>query len=97
MEKLIHLHFFIGACDWYVAEAAGDTLFGFVILNNDFRDAEWGYISLAELQAVKVGGMEIDCDLYWEVRPASEVEKILRAHGYWLNYQSASTGGADHV
>ena len=24
-EKLIHLHFFIGACDWYVAEFDGEV------------------------------------------------------------------------
>jgi len=36
-EKLIYLHFFIGGCDWYVAEYDGDNLFfGFVILNDDF-------------------------------------------------------------
>ena len=32
-EKLIHLHFFLGGCDWYVAEFDGSDLFwGFVIL-----------------------------------------------------------------
>ena len=85
-EKLIHLHFFIGGCDWYVAEYDGEDLFwGFAILNDDFQNAEWGYISLSELKSVKVGGwLEIDCVLeeFWKVRKASEIEKIRKAHGW---------------
>ena len=35
-DKLIHLHFFIGGSDWYIAEFDGkDLFFGFAILNND--------------------------------------------------------------
>ena len=35
-DKLIYLNFFIGGCDWYMAEYDGDDLFfGFAILNND--------------------------------------------------------------
>ena len=85
-EKLIHLHFFIGGCDWYVAEYDGEDLFwGFVILNDDFQNAEWGYISLSELKSIKVDGwLEIDCELeeLWCVRKASEIEKIRKAHGW---------------
>ena len=40
-DKLIHLHFFIGGCDWYIAEFDGEDLFwGFAILNDDFQNAE---------------------------------------------------------
>jgi len=85
-EKLIHLHFFIGGCDWYVAEYDGEDIFwGFAILNGDFQNAEWGYISLSELKSVKVGGwLEIDCELeeFWLVRKACEIEKIRKAHGW---------------
>jgi hypothetical protein len=56
-DKLIHLHFFIGGCDWYIAEFDGEDLFwGFAILNDDFQNAEWGYISFSELKSIKVGG-----------------------------------------
>ena len=83
-EKLIHLHFFIGGCDWYIAEFDGEDLFwGFAILNDDFLNAEWGYISFSELKSIKVGGwLEIDCELeeFWKVRKASEIEKIKKAH-----------------
>jgi len=85
-EKLIHLHFFIGSCDWYVAEYDGEDIFwGFAILNHDFQNAEWGYISLSELKSIKVDGwLEIDCELeeLWCVRKASEIEKIRKAHGW---------------
>ena len=85
-DKLIYLHFFIGGCDWYVAEFDGEDLFwGFAILNDDFQNAEWGYISFSELKSVKVGGwLEIDCELeeFWQARKVSEIEKIRKAHGW---------------
>ena len=75
-EKIIHLHFFIGGCDWYVAEFDGeDMFFGFVNLNDDIN-AEWGYFSLTDLKSFSINGIEIDCDLYWKVRPAKEVPVI---------------------
>jgi len=79
-DKVIHLHFFIGGCDWYIAEFDGDDLFwGFAILNNDHEMAEWGYISFRELQGIKINGwVEIDCDLNWEIKKASEVERIVQ-------------------
>jgi hypothetical protein len=79
-EIPIHLHFFIGGCDWYVAEYDRDDLFfGYAILNNDIDNAEWGYISFQELKSLKVGRwLEIDCELEenWPVRKASEIPKI---------------------
>jgi hypothetical protein len=78
-DKLIYLHFFIGGCDWYIAEYDGDDLFwGYTILNGDLQNAEWGYISFAELREIKVGGWcEIDCELEgnWEVRKFCEIER----------------------
>ena len=83
-DKLIYIHFFIGGCDWYIAEFDGEDLFwGFAILNQDYGNAEWGYISFDELKAIKVQGLfEIDHDLNWRVRPAREVEKITKCH-HW--------------
>ena len=84
-EKLIYLHFFIGGCDWFVAEfdERENLFWGYAILNNDLEMAEWGYLSLEELKSIKIPpGFEIDCDLYWEVRKASEIEKI-RMGNHW--------------
>ena len=83
-EKLIYLHFFIGCCDWYIAEFDGEDLFGgFAILKDDLQNAEWGYISFSELKSIRVDGLlEIDCELveFWKIRKASEIEKIRKAH-----------------
>lgn len=79
-EKLIYLHFFIGGCDWYIAEYDGEDLFwGYAILNNDHVSAEWGYISFRELKEIRIAGWcEIDCELeeFWHVRKASEIKRI---------------------
>ena len=77
-DKIVYRHFFIGGCDWYAVEYDGqDLFFGYAILNNDFDNAEWGYFSLSELQDIKVGpGVEVDHDLYWQARPAGQVDRI---------------------
>jgi len=81
-DKMIYLHFFIGACDWYIAEYDGkDMFFGFAILNNDLQNAEWGYVSFSELKELNVRGFEVDTDKYWDVRKAIEVSKIVAANG----------------
>ena len=86
-DKLIYLHFFIGNCDWYVAEFNGkDTFWGFVVLNGDLLNAEWGYFTLSELQSVQIHGVEIDCELedIWQTKRASEIDKICQARGWNL-------------
>lgn len=84
-EKLIYLHFFIGSCDWYAAEYDGKDLFwGFAILNNDYEMAEWGYFSFAELKALSLGGIEVDCEHknYFPVQKASDIEKIRKGNNW---------------
>jgi len=59
-DKIIYLHYFLGASDWFIIEKdRGDKdetiqgiqqqAFGYAILNGDTINAEWGYISIAEL------------------------------------------------
>jgi len=90
-DKQIHLHLFIGGCDWYIAEYDGDDLlWGFACLNGDLQNAEWGYISFRELKDIRVNGwLEIDCELenFWKIRPASEIELIRRASGWPMDIQ----------
>ena len=85
-DKLVFLHFYIGNSDWYVMEFDGeDTFWGFVVLNNDFQMAEWGYFSFHELADIKVKGFfEIENDTSWQVRPAHKIERICRAQGWTL-------------
>jgi len=77
-DKQIYLHFFIADCDWYIAEYDGEDLFwGYAILNGDYINAEWGYISFSELRDVRYSCIcEIDCEVNWIVKKASEIEKI---------------------
>lgn len=85
-QKAVHLHLFIADCDWYCIEFDGKDIFwGFAILHNDYRNAEFGYFSLSEMMPIKVGGyLEIDCELeeHWTVQPAIEIEKIRKAQGW---------------
>lgn len=77
-QKIIYLHFFIGCCDWFIAEFDGDDLFwGFVNLNDE-QNAEWGYISFNELKSISINGIEIDCELeeFWHPKPVSQIPAI---------------------
>ncbi len=78
MEKTIHMHFFLGGCDWYAAEYDPESkkFFGFVILNSDYEMAEWGYFSFKELCDLKVTFLEVDRDLHFKKSKAKEIEKI---------------------
>jgi len=79
-EKLIHCHFFLADSDWYVAEFNGtDTFWGFVILNGDYYNAEWGFFTLRKLDQLNVRGFEVEFDEYWHARPASHIAKIAMA------------------
>lgn len=83
-EKVIHMHFFIGGCDWYATEYSPEeqTFFGFAILNNDYEMAEWGYFSLKELSEIKVEFLEIDRDLHFTPAKAEDIENIRKAQGW---------------
>ena len=59
-DKIIHVHFFIGGYDWYIAEYDGDDLFGgYAILNGDTENAEWGYVSFKELIELNICGIPV--------------------------------------
>ena len=78
-DKQIYLHFFIGGCDWFIAEYSKDQdiFFGFACLNGDWECADWGFVSFEELKSLNIRGMQIDCELeeYWKIRPFHEVIK----------------------
>ena len=59
-DKIVHLHYFSGGSDYYIIEkdkgspddevkGIQQQAFGYAILNGDTINAEWGYISIAEL------------------------------------------------
>jgi len=53
-------HYFYGGTDMYICEYDPEDglMFGFVILNGDLQNAEWGYVSLKEILPITV--MNID-------------------------------------
>jgi Protein of unknown function (DUF2958) len=52
----VHAHYFMGTCDWLVTEydPDDDLAFGWACLGGDRQNAELGYVSLAELEQIKV-------------------------------------------
>lgn len=85
-DTIVHMHFFVGGCDWYAVEydAEKRSFFGFAILHGDLQNAEWGYFNLDEPRRLKLGPFEVERDLYCEPCKAEEVEKIAEACG-WKN------------
>ena len=82
-EKIIYAHFFIASADWFCCEwDKNDLLFGFCCLG-DLQSAEWGVVSFNELKSLRVDWMEVDFDLYWQIRLATKVDLIRQAHN-WL-------------
>jgi hypothetical protein len=91
-DVIIHAHFFLGDCDWYVSEFDGkDEFFGFVILNGDYEMAEWGYFRFSELKDLKkkinwtkvIDFFEVDYDMYWKPIKVKEIYRIVEAGGSW--------------
>ena len=75
-KQIIHAHFFVGPCDWYISEFDGeDIMFGHANLGDD-EMAEWGYVSFKELETVKVGPFEVEYDSHWKPTEAGKIEKI---------------------
>ena len=79
-EKIIYEHYFLGGCDWYVAEydPMERIYFGYSILNSDHDNAEWGYFAHNELSYIQVRGMEVDRDLHWEPKKAGSIDDIVK-------------------
>jgi len=73
-DAMIHLHYFLNGCDWYITEKdmEGGVLqaYGFAILNGDLHNAEMGYISISEL--VKHGA---EMDFYFDKKTIGELKK----------------------
>ncbi len=75
-KALVFLHYFSSGSDWWITErdCEEDQLqaFGLVCLNGDREMAELGYIDIEEL-----GREGVELDLYWQVKPLSEVKREL--------------------
>ena len=73
-ERIVAAHYFIGGCDWWVVEYDPDEAlaFGYACLA-DPQCAEWGYVSLVELEGVLARGVfPVERDLLWTPKPAKD-------------------------
>lgn len=78
-SKVLHVHYFFGAWDWYVAEYDPDTGLAFGFVTSDLLpEGEWGYFNVFDLGTQLVPGpggyrFPIERDLYWDKVKASEL------------------------
>lgn len=75
-DKIVVLHYFVGAANWWIVELDPDQrlAFGYVNLGDD-RSAEWGYVDLDELSDVCVhdGLILVERDLHWKPKRFGEI------------------------
>ncbi len=76
--KIVHEHFFLAGCDWWICEFDGEDLFfGYAVLNGDEQNGEWGYVSFRELKELRLPhGFEVDRDLHWQPKTAGDIPQI---------------------
>jgi len=87
-KKTLYFHFTIFDCHWYMAEFDSEDrddkeryFFGYAILNNDFQNGEWGYMSYDEMTELNIADKEVIRDLDWIAKNVCEVEEIMK--GKW--------------
>jgi hypothetical protein len=69
-DAIVYLHYFVGGSDWYITEWTDDDFFGFAVLNQDYQNAELGYVSKTELTS---GSVELD--FHWKKRTLKEAKQ----------------------
>jgi len=75
VQKQVFLHYFCGACDWYVVELDEERRIAFGWMNlGDDQNAELGYFDLNELRDLLVRGphnlpVVVERDLYFTPQP----------------------------
>tara|TARA_B100000378_G_scaffold104822_1_gene83800 strand:- start:1438 stop:1839 length:402 start_codon:yes stop_codon:yes gene_type:complete len=83
-EKVVYIHYTIPASmlafDWWIVELELGTelAFGYACLNGDTQNAEWGYISLPELEEIVMRGSPpalVERDLDFVPKKWSEVKQ----------------------
>lgn len=76
-DPVVYLHYFLGACDWWITEldidGGVDQAFGMACLGDPFS-AGLGYISITEIVTHRA-----EMDLYWVPKPLSEIQALIHA------------------
>lgn len=75
-EKIVHEHYFVGGCDWWIMETDKETgdAFGFTVMNGNVADGELGYVHLPELEDLQSGIVIVERDLDWTPAPFGTVD-----------------------
>lgn len=69
-NSFVFLHYFAGDSDWYITEKdmgkPTDSdyqiqAYGYVVLNGDTQNAEWGYVNIQELKSIP----QVQLDFFW--------------------------------
>ena len=80
-DKTVWLHYFVGACDWWVFELGEDRRLAFGYVNlGDPACAEMGYVDLHELRDLEVRHpagftLVVERDLHWSPVPFAAVQR----------------------
>lgn len=82
-EKIIHLHFYNDATNWYIIESNGnDTFYGIVISDQYQNKSEWRDISIHELEMYDQNLAAIKCDPDWVPMKAQDIDIIKKANNW---------------
>jgi len=84
-DKIVHMHFFVSGHDWYVVEydKTEKLIFGFILnAANQVNDAELGYTTLKELCQCRVNHLQVDSDIHFISKKASEIKQLRDANGW---------------
>jgi hypothetical protein len=78
-EVIAHLHYFKDSSDWYIMERDQEEeqlqAHGFAILNQDYENAESGYINIEEL--ISFG---VELDLYYTPEKLGAIKSRMFSH-----------------
>ena len=69
-NAIVYLHYFSGGSDWYITELDKETNegYGYVVLDGDTQNSEFGYINLNEF-----ADSIVQLDLYWSFQTLNEI------------------------
>ncbi len=69
VDIIIHMHFFLFDCHWYIAtyEPTHRVFFGYANLGDD-ECAAWGLIPLQDFAELGAVGYEVKRDVHWQPR-----------------------------
>ncbi|MCK5277041.1 MAG: strawberry notch C-terminal domain-containing protein, partial [Cyclobacteriaceae bacterium] len=73
----VKLRYWVGNTDFYITEWDGkDEVFGYVVLNGDYQNAELGYNSLEYIKSLSINAWtKIEMDFFWNEKTINEAIK----------------------